>query len=181
MTRSRLTKITVRTAALGALLAGFGSLALAQKVKPPVGPPSTTTGTVQSSPKAEKGQTNAEAKRTDAQDKKALKNADKLQNKEQGAALKSARNEPKALLKGIKLTSTEKASTKAIETRYAGELQEIEKQARIAEKAGQADPSVASRIDALRARERTELRNGLTPAQQTRFDKNAAAYGTKKP
>jgi len=181
MTRSRLTQFATRTAALGVLLAGCAGVALAQKAKPPLGPPVTTQGAVKSNPNADKGQATAESKRIAARDRKAAKAADKLQNTEQRSALKDARSEPKALLKGIALTKAERKSMKAIEKRYAGEFKVIEQQARIAEKAGQADPSVASRVEDLRMRERAELRAALPLAQQARFDSNVATLGPRKP
>src|SRR5665647_687725 len=131
MTMSRLTLTAIRSTLLGALLVGFATMAIAQKTKPPVGPPLTTQGTMKSSPKAEKGQDMAESKRAEARDDKAVRATDKLQNKEQRTALRAARSEPKALLKGIKLTPEEKNAQKAIEKRYSGEFNEIEKQARI--------------------------------------------------
>ena len=180
MAHERWILIALRSTVIGALLVGFTSLAIAQKPKPPVGPPVTTQGTMKSSPKADKGQATAESKRAEARERKAAKGADKLQNLEQRTALKVARGEPKALLKGIKLGKVERKSQKAIEHRYSAEIKEIAAQARIAEKAGQADPSVVARLEALRARERAELRAGLTPAQQVRFDANLAAYSTRK-
>lgn len=180
MTKAHLTLVAFRTTVLGALLAGFATLAVAQKTKPPVGPPLTTKGAVQSSPKAEKGQDMAASKRATARARKAEQGADNLRNKEQRAALKVARGEPKALLEGITLAKAERKFQKAIQKRYSGEIKEIATQARIAEKAGQADPSVVSRIEALCARERAEMRARLTPAQQVRFDANQLAYGTRK-
>lgn len=180
MTTSRLTLMAIRSTVLGALLVGFASMAIAQGTKPPAGPPLTTKGTLKSSPKAEKGQEMAESKRAEARREKAERSGDKLQNKEQRTALKIARNEPKALLKGIKLTPAERTSLKAIEKRYSGEFRELERQARIGEKAGQADPSVASRVHELRTRERAEMRAGLPAAAHARFDRNTAAYGNRK-
>ena len=164
MTDSRLTLIALRSTLLGALLIGFASMAVAQKTKTPVGPPVTTQGTMKSSPKADKGQDVAASKRADARDGKAVRATDKLQNKEQRTALKAARGEPKALLKGIKLTPAEKNAQKAIAKRHSDEFNEIEKQARVGEKAGQADPSVAARVQALRSHQREEMRSALTPA-----------------
>lgn len=162
MTTSRLTLIALRSTLLGALLIGFASMAVAQKTKPV-----TTQGTIKSSPKADKGQ--------------AVRATDKLQNKEQRTALKAARGEPKALLKGIKLTPAEKNAQKAIAKRHSDEFNEIEKQARVGEKAGQADPSVAARVQDLRRHQREEMRSALTPAAQARFDRNATEFGAKNP
>lgn len=180
MTTTRLTLMAIRSTVLGALLVGFASMAIAQGTKPPAGPPRTTKGTLTSSPRAEKGQEMAESKRVEARREKAERAGDKLQNEEQRTALKVARNEPKALLKGIKLTPAERTSLKAIEKRYAVQLKDLEKQARIAEKAGQADPSVASRIHELRTRERAEVRGGLQAEWWPRFDRNVSAYGARK-
>jgi aminopeptidase N len=169
MTMSRLTLAAFRSTLLGALLVGLATMAVAQTTKPPVGTPLTTQGTMKSSAKAEKGQD------------KAVRATDKLQNKEQRTALKAARGEPKALLKGIKLTPAEKNAQKAIQKRYTDQFNEIEKQARIGEKAGQADPSVAARVEDLRRRQRAEMRGGLMPAAHARFDNNGTAYGKQKP
>ena len=82
MTRTRWTLLAARSTVLGGLLIGFATLAIAQQSKP-AGPPISSKGAVMSSPKADKGQATAEAKRTAAADRKVAKNADKLQNTEQ--------------------------------------------------------------------------------------------------
>ena len=65
--------------------------------------------------------------------------------------------------------------------RYFGELTVLEAQARIAERAGQADPSVVARIEELRRRERAEMRNLLLARDQARFDRNVAVYVSRMP
>lgn len=181
MTTSRVTLTAIRSTLIGALLIGFATMAIAQGTKPPEGPPRMTKGTMKSSPQAEKGQAVAGSKRAAARLDKAERSDDKLQNKEQRTALKAARGEPKALLKGIKLTPAEKNAQKAIAKRHSDEFNEIEKQARVGEKAGQADPSVAARVQDLRRHQRAEMRSALTPAAQARFDRNATEFGTKNP
>ena len=181
MTNFRLANIAIRTTALGALLAGFATVAAAQKEKHPAGPPATTMGTMKSNPKAAKGQTTAEAKRTDARDDKAGKDADKTEDRAQRSALNGARSDPKGLLKGIKLSSSEKKSVKATEKRYADQFKALKKQGDAAEKSGHPDLTIAGKIAALRVSERAELRAALSPAEQTQFDKNATTMGTKKP
>jgi len=180
MTSAQLMAIAFRTTVAGALFVGAASLAIAQQVKPPKGPPRTTTGTMKSSPKAEQGQATAEAKRAEARERKAVKNIDRLQNKEQRSALAAARSEPKALLKGLTLSTAARAHLLVTRKQYVGDLRDLESQARIAEKAGQADPSVVARIEELRRRERAEMRAALTVPQQVRFDRNAERYGIKK-
>ena len=182
MTAPRFTKFTMRTAALGALLAGFTAVAGAQKAKPttpPAGPPVTTKGATKANPKAAKGQATAESKRTEAREAKAARDADKAADKAERAALKAARTEPKELLKGIKLSDAERRTVSDIEKKYDGQLKDLEKQEDAAAKAGKPDPAMVARINALRMRERSDLRAALTPAQQTQFDKNMAALGAK--
>ncbi len=180
MTTSRLILIALRTTVLGALLAGFATLAVAQKPKPPAGPPVITQGTVKSNPKADKGQATAEAQRAEARDDKAVRARDKARNQAQRTALKAARSEPKALLRGIKFEAGERESRKAIEKRYSDELKELRKLTREAEKEGRTDILLTVRIDELRLRERAELRRALTPAQHARFDRNVWAWDNRK-
>ena len=181
MTHLRMTNIAIRTTALGALLAGFATAATAQKEKHPAGPPVTTMGAMKSHPMAAKGQATAEAKRADARDDKAGKVADKAEDRTQRSALNGAKSDPKGLLKGIKMSSSEKKSVKATEKRYAGQIKALEKQEDAAEKAGHPDLTIAGKIAALRVSERADLRAALSPAEQTQFDKNATTMGTKKP
>jgi len=180
MTRSCLTKFALRTTALGALFVGAATFAMAQQPKPTAGPPVTTKGTAKAAPKADKGQATAESKRADARERKTELNAVKTDNAEHRSAVKAARDEPKALLKGIKLTKEQRKAVKATEKQYAGELKALEAQAKAADKAGRADPSVMAKIEDLRQRERADLRKALPPQAQAQFDSNAAAYGTRK-
>ena len=171
MTVTRLSKFTIQLAVVGALVAVSAGVAGAQKAKPaphPGGPPVTTRGETKANPHAAKGQANAESKRTEAREDKAER-----------VAIKSARNEPKALLKGIRLSAAERKSVNDIEKKYEGQLKDLEKQEDAAEKSGKPDETFVSKIDALRTQERAELRGALTPAQATQFDKNAATLGTK--
>lgn len=179
MTNSRLLLIASRTTVLGALLAGFATLAVAQKPKPPAGPPLITQGTMKSNPNANKGQAIAEAQRAEARDDKAVRASDKARNRDQRVALKTARHEPKALLRGIKFTPGERKSHKAIEKRYADELKDLRKLTRQAEQEGRTDLHLTVRIDELRLRERAELRRALTPAQYARFDRNVRELGNR--
>lgn len=180
MTTSRLKNIAIRTTALGALLAGFAAVAVAQRGKPPAGPPVTTKGTIKSNPKADKGQATAESKRADARDDKAARAADQLRDKVEKTAWKEAYGEPKALLKGVKLSSAERKTVREIEKKYSDQLKDLQKQENAAEKAGTPDPAIISKIDALRLQERADLRAVLTTEQQAQYDKNVAALGTKK-
>ena len=181
MTKSRLTNVAIQATALSALLAGFATVAAAQKEKHPAGPPATTMGTMKSHPKADKGQATAEAQRADARDDRAGKAAAKSDARAQRSEFKGARSDPKGLLKGIKMSSSEKKSVKATEKRYKGQIKVLEKQEDAAEKAGHPDLTIAGKIAALRVSERAELRAALSPAEQAQFDKNASTMGNKKP
>lgn len=181
MTTSRLTQIAIRTTALGTLLAGFASVAVAQKAKHGGGPPLTTQGTIKSDRHADKGQDKAESKREDARDDKAERSKDNDDDRGERAESKSGRSQSKALLKGIELTSQERKSMKEIEKRYADERKDLRKQAHAADKAGHPDATIAAKMDALRMRERGELRAGLTSAQQLQYDRNVTALGNRKP
>lgn len=181
MTISRSTRNALRVTVLGMLLAGFATLGIAQQAKPGKGPPITTKGAAQSAPRADKGQATAQAARIDARQRKAARYADRLRNKEQVAALKLARREPWALRRGIKLEPNESTAMRRIERRYFGELTALEAQARIAERAGQADPSVVARIEEMRRRERAEMRDVLLARDWERFDRNVAVYVIRKP
>jgi len=164
MSLIRSSKFTLQLVAVGALVAVAG-VAGAQKPAPhPGGPPVTTRGEAKANEHAAKGQATAEAKRTEAREDKAER-----------AAMKSAKDEPKKVLKGIKLSKAERTSVEGIEKNYSGQLKDLEKQEDAAEKSGKPDATIVSKIDALRTQERAELRAVLTPDQATRFDKNAAA------
>ena len=168
MSVTSFTKFTAQLATIGALVAMTAGVAGAQKSKP-AGPPVTTHGESKAAAPAANGQATAEASRTDAK-------ADKAE----AAAMKSARSEPKALLKGIKLSKTEKTSVGAIQKKYDTQLKDLEKQAKAADKAGTPDATLVAKIDALRTQERTDLRAALTPDQATAFDKNVAGLSVKK-
>jgi hypothetical protein len=178
MSAIRVSKLTIQVATVGVLVMTSVRVASAQKAKP-VGPPATTHGEIKANPNAAKGQANAEGKRTDAADDKAARAADKKEDVAERAAMKAARSEPEKLLKGIKLSTTEKKSVGEIDKKYAKQLNDLEKQEDAAEKAGTPDATIASKIDALRTHEAADLRAVLTPDQVKQFDKNAAAIGTK--
>jgi hypothetical protein len=171
--------MTIQVVAASMLVAISAGVASAQKAKP-AGPPVTTHGETKANTHAAKGQANAEAKRTDADADKAARDADKKEDAAERAAMKAAHNQPHELLKGIKLTKSEKKSVEDIEKKYDKQLKDLEKQEDAAEKAGKPDPSIASKIDALRAQEQADLRAVLSPDQVKQFDKNAAAIGSKK-
>jgi hypothetical protein len=179
MSARRVNMMTIQVMAASMLVALSAGVASAQKVKP-AGPPITTHGEIKANANAAKGQANAEAKRTDAAADKAARDADKKEDAAERAALKAAHSEPGKLLKGIKLTKSERKSVEDIERKYDKQLKDLDKQEDAAEKAGKPDPSIASKIDALRAQEQTDLRAILTPDQVKQFDKNVAAIGSKK-
>ena len=103
------------------------------------------------------------------------KAADKAEDRAEKAAKKEFKSQPHELLKGIKLTSTEKKQVEDIEKRYNDQFKALEKQEDQAEKSGTPMSDATQRIAALRDQERNDLRGVLTPAQQAQFDKNASA------
>ena len=181
MTTSRITTIAIRTTALGALLAGFAAVAVAQKVKRAEGPPVTTKGSIESNEHADKGQRNAESRRAEARDDKAERGDDRDDDRGEGRKWQGGRGNSKWLLKGIKVEPARRKSLHGIEKRYADAFKDLEKQERAAEKSGHPDASFAAKLEALRVRERAELRAALTPAEQVQFDRNVAARGARKP
>ncbi len=178
MSATRVGKFTMQMAAVSTLVAMAAGVASAQKVKV-AGPPATTHGQTKASQAAAKGQATAEAKRTDAAEDKAARTAEKKEDAAERASIKAARNEPKELLEGIKLSKTEKKAVEDLEKKYEGQLKDLEKQRTAAEKSGTPDASIASKIATLRTQERTDLRAVLTPAQTTQFDKNVSTLSTK--
>ena len=176
-------QVPIRAMALGALLAGVAMIAGAQQqqqTKPPQGPPVTTKGATKAAPEAAKGQATAESKRVEARERKAENTAEKTAASERRRALKVARNEPKALIRGIKLSKEEREKYRAVQKQHTGDFEALEKEAEAAEKAGTPDASILAKIEEARTRERAELRATLSPQAQAQFDKNAAAYPPKK-
>ena len=92
---------------------------------------------------------------------------------------KRAKSERK-MLKGIKLTKAQKSSLKVTEKRYEAEQKELEKQLDASEKSGRADPAIVAKIDAIRIRERAEIRAALSPAQRAEYDRHLAGQGNRK-
>jgi hypothetical protein len=178
MSVTRVNKFAIQMAAASALVVLSAGIASAQKSKGG-GPPVTTHGETRANDAAAKGQANAESKRNDGADDKAARAADKKEDAAERTMFKSARSQPKELLKGIKLTSDERKSVEGIEKKYDGQIKDLEKQEDAAEKAGKPDTTIASKIAALRTQERADLRGVLTPDQATQFDKNAAAIDSK--
>ena len=166
MTTSRIQLLAIRAITLGAFLASTAGIAAAQKSD---GPPKVTKGSVKSNPKADKGQATAEASRTAARERKAVKSSFKI-----------ARHEPKALLRGIKFSPMEKRMNADITKRYAGEYKVLEKAGKAADKAGTPDAGIRAKIDGIRMLERSELRDAMTSDQRTRFDSNQAALDAKR-
>jgi len=86
----------------------------------------------------------------------------------------TARNEPSALLRGIKLTAAERTALSAIRSRYLVAFADSRRQERTARHTGRADPSIAAQVRARRQNQRAELREALTPEHQANYDRNAA-------
>ncbi|HEY3287457.1 MAG TPA: hypothetical protein VGJ96_10115 [Gemmatimonadaceae bacterium] len=170
-----------RTAVIATLLLGVALPAAAQKGKQPAGPPVTTQGAVKSNPKADKGQATAEASRTEARERKMAADVAKSEAKALRDAAKVARKEPVALLKGVPMTKEQRKAAKESRKRYEAEVRELDKEARQNEKDGVRDATATARLEALRLKERAELRALLSSEGRARFDENVAAYGRKKP
>jgi hypothetical protein len=178
MSKAPVSKLTTQLVVVGMLVALSTGAARAQKPHA-AGPPITTHGQTKANDAAAKGQANAEAKRADADADKAAKTADKKEDASERAALKAAHNQPKDLLKGIKLSKPEEKSVDAIEKKYEDQLKDLDKQEDAAEKSGAPTTSIASKIATLRTQEQADLRAVLSPSQVTQFDKNATALGAK--
>jgi len=178
MSKTHVNRLTTQLVVVGALVVMSAGVARAQKPRP-AGPPVTTHGATKANDAAAKGQANAEAKRTDADADKAANAADKKEDASERAALKAARNQPKELLKGIKLSKTEEKSVDAIQKKYEDQLKDLDKQEDAAEKSGAPTTAIATKIAALRTQEQADLRAVLSPSQVTQFDKNASALGAK--
>jgi hypothetical protein len=174
-------KLMARSGVIAVLLLGVALPLAAQKGKQPAGPPVTTQGAVKSNPKADKGQATAEASRTEARERKMEAGVAKSEAKALRDAAKAARKEPATLLKGVPMTKEQRKAAKESRTRYEAEVRELDKEARQNEKDGVRDASATARLEALRVKERAELRALLSPEGRARFDENAAAYGRKKP
>ena len=82
----------------------------------------------------------------------------------------------RAALKGVKLTEAQKKSLKDIHQKYAAEMKQLREQNGQAAQQQGAKPNAQLREKymALEERERTDIRNILTPEQRTQFDANVA-------
>ncbi len=157
------------SAAVIAALVVSSHVAQAQKVKVEAKP----VGGLHKPAKMDKPE---KMEKIDAKDdaKEAAKAARKAEDRAEKAATKSLKDQPKDLLKGVKLTKAQKVQEKAIEKKYADQLKDWKKSEEAAEKSGTPMTDGAGKISALNDQERAELRAVLTPAQQTRFDANAS-------
>jgi len=106
--------------------------------------------------------------------------------------MKGARGLRGQLFKGITLSDAEKANLKAVHTKYAAQMKTLREQAKpqlqAARDARQRGDSAAlkeiwqksagqrEQTKQLLTAERNELRAALTPANQTKFDANVAAF-----
>ena len=116
-----------------------------------------------------------------AQTQKMSRSAHRAAERKEHRAYEAVENEPRNLLKGIKLTKQEKQQVNDVRKRYAAQLKQLKKQDEANEKTATADNEAAElqQIDQLRTQERSDLRAVLTADQQARFDKNAAALDAK--
>lgn len=92
----------------------------------------------------------------------------------------NAKDERKALLAGILLTKTQKASVTEIQQRYDQQMKDLNAQLKASEKGGTADPKLVAKADALMSQERTDIRAVLSGAQVAQFEKNIQAIAAKK-
>lgn len=77
------------------------------------------------------------------------------------------------LLNGITLTDSQQTQVKAIEDKYAPQMQEFRQKMRDARQSGTPmDSSSMAAMRDLNQKERTEIRAVLTPDQQAKFDEN---------
>jgi hypothetical protein len=103
----------------------------------------------------------------------------KADERAENTAKAALKDQPKDLLKDVKLTKEEKESAKAIEKKTSEQIEVLEKQEQADEKAGRRMDDVAHKINELREQERTELRAALTPEHQAHFDANVARMKDK--
>jgi hypothetical protein len=101
----------------------------------------------------------------------AVAKAEDHRQKKEKAAFAEAREEAKALLKDVKLTTQEERSREEIETKYSNRLKDLEKGDESAEKAGIEDLKLVDKIHAVRLQQRADLRNMLV-SQHALFDNN---------
>lgn len=99
----------------------------------------------------------------------------KADERAQHESFKTARQQSSRLTNGVKLTSAQRRQFESMRKRYDAQYRALEKQERRLDKANQSDAAVLQQLEALRLKERTDLRAILTPEQQAIFDRNAAA------
>jgi len=139
------------------------------QAKSAAGPAVATKGTTKANEHAAKGQATAMAARTDARLNKAERNE-----------VDRANADSRAVLKGIKLSKAERTTVNGIVKKYDAQRKELAKTEATARKAGTPDAEFASKLNALRDQERSELRAALTATEQAQFDKNVAKRDLKK-
>ncbi len=110
---------------------------------------------------------------------RAAREAAKADAKAENRLEKQVREEPKHLLKGIKLTHAQKRQIHEIDKQYEEQLKTIVKEDQAADKA-HAPTSDLAAVTALRDQERAALRALLTPEQQAKFDANILHLSKKK-
>lgn len=160
---ARFTKYSI---AIVALLA-VSSVASAQAK--PAGPPVTTKGATKANEHAAKGQARAQEARTEAR-----------LNKAERAEVKESDGDSKAVLKGVKLSKSERANVDAIVKKYKEQRKALVKSAEEARKAGTPDAEFVNKLHALNEQERAEIRAAVPASEQARFDRNVAARSKKK-
>ena len=99
--------------------------------------------------------------------------SEKALDRAEHRAVKAAREDSKTSVRGLRLSSAERAQVHAIDKKYDAQLKALEAQDRADEKAGRPDdPTLIAKINALRDQERAEIRASLSAAQQAQFDRN---------
>ena len=116
-----------------------------------------------------------------AQTQKMSRSAHRAAERKEHRAYEAVENEPRNLLRGIKLTKQEKQQVNDVRKRYATQLKQLKKQDEANEKTATAENEDAElqQIDQLRTQERSDIRAILTADQQAKFDKNATALDAK--
>ena len=178
MTTSRLTRASRLVAVLAALTAGLSATLGAQAPQPVGGSLALARITAVPDSPREGEPSTAETRRAAARSAMAAQRKEMAPDLAERLVWNTARNEPAALLRGIKLTPAERASLNAIRQRYLNAFADSRNRERTAQQGGHADPSIGAMVRASRYRQREELRKALTPAHQAQYDRNVAALAS---
>lgn len=160
---------TMKYSLVLAAMAAVTSVAGAQGRTPPAGPPVTTKGAAKANEHAAKGQTRAQEARVAAR-----------LSKEERNAVDRSEDDSKSVLKGVKLSKTERTSVNEIVKKYNAQRKDLVKSAVEARKAGTPDAEFVNKLHTLQDQERAEIRAAIPASGQARFDANVAKRDKKK-